>query len=961
MERVSCRIPVFAPVMDKGNASEVEAWRNAVLSVTSPMNKEGVDFYIDRARDNIGAYKEGEKYPVNTSQLVVSTRSENPALAMMRIHSLNWANYTRPRKVEVIYEEKVGADLNVTVSVGKLCTRLSCPEQEMAVNPKSTFIFSPAVKERIDRGRMESNMPTLYNGYKRYVGEVSIPYAEEQLINSCAAFSLPGAEAGIESGDSSYNVDTDAFTVNMYFDQVSNKSRAVKVGDHIGFITIEFTTVFSDYMGPTNSILLANHIKHIYLGIQTESECRCVAHTNNEDSYDHSTVPTEMKKKYTMDMVSSRPCQLLVKGSEVVNTEAMLRVPLTGGKFAYTERPAKRVAPGGKAMRDAFVREWKKRNDPKYEQWMKAEKKVRQHREALRHIKDEMREEMEDDGFRMLAGEENTHMQKVEKHRQRMRMIMQADLRHTLTQHAIEHYELTSNTACQSVRPGIAISSDYDAALEVMERINKNEIKAKAEYQKAKMEFEVSGETKTVNIDAAYSPMGLFSMGEALFSTGDNDVQSEVHTALNTYMMLPATFVKDGDSAAVCGNCILSNMAKLQVDGKVEYDNPKQKIEVEIELGKKYVIDPVGEAPLLNIFSPLYSLTEAPEGKRSTWLALCAVNSSNIYQEGKFGVVRGMAGKKEEEKKQRRSIVDAYKGMKGEKKKERKEGQFTSTYISEDIATSVNRTPVAKVNQLTTAMEYIMAPDFTLESRYITTNANKTSIDGLLSMNMALRGRAIGCVLFHCKDSTDKWWKPTGNINRGTAVGDTGLTLGDIFPSAHCTTNCQILASPVPVYDPLFSRRAVRLLPIGDSISDQVADMAFFPLGDAKVTVTVEGIPEEREGGVAVVFVSYSSVSPNYTTLLPNSFPDNNGNLKPIAKSDSIYLYHFISNNMTVTDAPVTKIDDIDSGSTFGFCVLEKIPEDFPNLGSLTSAGIGIDESYVTYNSFSSNVANYNS
>lgn len=918
-EIISCRIPVFSAVMDKGDEAQVMAWRDAKWTVTSPNNKEQVDFYIDRAVDDTGAYKKGELYPVNTTQLVVSTRSENPALAELRVKGLDWRNWTRPTQVEIIYEEKENVDLNVTVSVGKLCSRISCSAQELATNPNSTVIFSSRVKKEIDMSRRKGGAKTLFDGFKRYVAVISIPHTETELTNACASQSLPGAASGIESADTSYNVDTDAFVANIYFEQVSNQQYAVQVGQHVGYLTFRFETEFSDYLGLVNTTVLAAHLSHIFSG-QTNASMLLPAHTeltngvSNEDS----------------NIAVKGQCKIVRKGGKEKLVEGMIRVPLSNGMYACVRRPAKVINPDSDIMRAIFAKEWKRRKDPKAEQYEKIAGKIRRTKEAISHARHEMRCTVSEEGRRLLGAEIGERETKLERQRQRMNELMEIDLAAYIDAVGISAREVTSSRL--STVAGVTSSALYEGNfLDVIESINDGRTVERRQMADGK----ITHKGGSIDIRCASAPMR--SEGVAVgFNSADGMTSPINWSSIATAVIIPATYVKGKVSTACAGRSLTTELlhgTKDYTGGERHVDYGKSEVEVAYDLdsGAKTSIEATQYMPLVNMTNPYFSAVERSNGRGNALTVLEGTIENGFESESTEQSTEQKRRKIQSAKGEAKGgVTEAYTALKStEKRAANNEEPLHATYLPDSIATSANRTQPVQLSDLAGVVEYMASKAFIPQSRWTVTSGEASTTNGIVQQGTSVSGRALSAVIVHAKDGNGDWvtvGEPGQRLALDTEIGD-GHTVGDLISEAYSVRNNFLVIAPVPVYDKNFSKRCVRLSPIGDYLAEQSCFITAIALGEEnEVLTTVDGVKERRQGGVLFVFNTYYATQSLFAVTLPKAFPDENGELVAVDGNTRFFAYQVVNSSIDFSGSLT-----LPDGWTAAATVLAELPAGFPN------------------------------
>lgn len=922
-EFVTCSIPVFAAVLDKNDDAQKAAWREAKYTIASPNNKEEVDFRIARAADNTGAYAAGEHYPINTTQLVVSTRSENPALAEFRIKSLDWENYTRPASVEIIYEEKENVDLNITVSIGKLCTRLSCAEQEKAVNPNSTIIFSPRVKKEIDEKRAASDVKTRFDGYKRYSAVVSIPHTERTLINACTSGSLPGSESGVESAKTTYNVDTDAFTANVYIEQVSNAQYAVAVGQHVGFLTFRFDTEFSGNLGPANTVILGSKLGDIF-GRADNPYLYVPAHTANYNSAEMGGNTLLVKSQ----------CKAVRKDGKERLIESMVKVPLSDGMYACVPRPCKHMSPDSEVMREVFAREWKRRNDPKAKQYEKIVGKMREHEESIARIRNEM-SVVQADEKKLLGAEAERREEKLVRQKQKLARLMETNLQQYIDTTAVTGREIASSPYAVGVCPASAGLYTGDA-FAIIKSIHDGKTVQGMPTDEGKMiGFGPTGDEISVNIRCASSEMS--TRGVAVGLNSEKGEVSPVNWAsAATAIILPAAFKENTPSTACVGKSLTTELLKntdyyTGAGSYIDYGEAEVEVTYDYVNNAKTSVRATRFMPLANMANPYFSATETNGGRSASLTCVGGIleNCFAAKQDTEHAPEkRRKEGREEGEKKA--SLVEAYRSLKAcREEPANAEAKYCSVYLPENLATQANRTEVTKLSPLAEAVEYVANRSFIPESKWTIGQSNPQSVRGLILSAASFTGRALLGVVVHIKDTNGDWvsvGEPGEVIPLDGDIGG-GLTPSNLISEAWATGHSTLFVSPVPVYDKSFGRRCVRLSPIGDSLTEQTCYVTAIALSpDDRVVTKVGGVEEERYGGILFLMNTYFTNTPFFSVSLPKQLPDESGNLVDVNEGDKLFTYHCVHCSVDFTgDSEIT------NGWSVGATVLGEIPAGFPN------------------------------
>ena len=918
-EFVSCRIPVFAAALDREDPQQVEAWRNAKYTITSPNSKESVDFYIDRAVDSTGAYEKGELYPVNATQLVVSTRTNHPSLAEFRVKSLDWENYTRPSSVEIIYEEKENVDLNVTVSIGKLCTRLSCPQQEESINPHSTVVFSPVVKRNIDCRRETGGIKTRYNGYKRYSAVISIPHADSELLNACTSSSLPDAASGIESASTSYNVDTDAFTVNAYFEQVSNNQYAVAVGQHVGFLTFKFETEFSSNVGPSNTTILAAHLSHIFKD-KTNAQVYVPSHIQN---YNSSAANAE-------SMLVRRQCKVVRRGGRERLVEGMIKVPLSDGMFSAVPRPFKHIPPGSDLMMEVFAKEWKRRSDPKAAEYERIMSKVRRHEDFLSSARKELATATKDEAA-ALEGEMREREDKLARKREELSRLAEESVQQFVDATPLESREIATSLSTVGVYPASAGSFTGDF-LTILRSINEGRTVSKREMLPTVMQ---AGET-SIGVVCASSPMSGNGIAVGLNSADPEDPSPVKWAGAASALIIPAAFMKNEISTAAVGRSLLTEAlygTEEYANETVDYGKGSIKVFYDYADEKSMDVETTKTMPVANMKNPYYSVSALASNGMLKLIDGVVTSGVSIRKTNKEANTR----KKVEHRKagEQTGVSEAYAALKKPvwKRNDTEKVRYCAATIPEDVATQANRTDVVKLNNLAASYEYVMNRAFVPKSQWTISNSDPESVNGIILSAALFSGRALLAVVVHIKDDKGAWVSLGENgqlLDTSTDIGN-GTPISDLISEAWSTSSSTLLVSPVPVYDRTFSDRCVRLSPIGDSAGEMSCHVTAVALGEntkINARVVIDGVEstEERYGGVLFLFSTYFSNSPVFTTSLPKQMPDAQGNLVDIKEDDSLFLYHMVHNSIDFTGSDRMKND-----WTAGATVLGEIPAGFPD------------------------------
>lgn len=550
---VECRIPVFVAAAIPASEEQETAWYGGKYTIATGDGSRRVEYSISRAYDNTGEYRKNQSYPINTTQVVVTSRSDNPALAALKMNSLDWETYTRPDSVQVIYEEKKGVSMEVAVSLGLLCNRITSVAQEKATNPLSTLIFSPAETKAIDEERRVRGEPTEVDGYKRYTGVITLPYGERKVKNAVNGRSLPGAATGVNADMTGYNITTDLFFANVYFRQVSNTLRALKVGEHVGFLTFKFATTFSGYRGPINSIIVSNYADKV-IGHAEYPVSSFAVRENLTSMYEDISTDD--------DIVVNGPCTFVRRGGKTTYVGDRMRVPLSNGLFAMVRKPGG-MQVGSAEMRRLFADTWRRKKDPLYERYQEEMREIAMHRTALKAIKKEFGAARNDEEENSLSLEYDSVRDKLSQAEKRVKELMRTDFA-MITEASREMPLVTADRKLQIMKPMPKWKASFDEMCEFVHEIQEGDIRECLMFDK-EAKFSYDGKEYTAKAEA--TGFGNETIVEAFFNR-EGAASTLEGMLVGTSIVLPAVFPMGTVAAGAVGGGLCVSMLNEESDRK---------------------------------------------------------------------------------------------------------------------------------------------------------------------------------------------------------------------------------------------------------------------------------------------------------------------------------------------------------------------------------------------------------
>lgn len=943
---VECRIPVFVAATDADNQDQQTAWYGGRYTIAAGDNDRRVEYRISGAYDSTGEYYRGEQYPVNTTQVVVTSRSDNPALAALKMNSLDWETYTRPDSVQVIYEEKNGVSMEVAVSLGLLCNRITSVAQEKATNPLSTLIFSPAETKAIDDERRERGEPTEVDGYKRYTGVITIPYGERKVKNAVNGRSLPGAAVGMEADRTGYNITTDLFFANVYFRQVSNTLRALKVGEHVGFLTFKFATTFSGYRGPINSIIVSSYADKV------------IGHTDYPAS--SFSVREDLSAKYAEvetndDIVVSGPCTFVRRGNRKTYVGDRMRVPLSNGLFAMVRKPG-RMKVGSAEMRRLFADTWRRKKDPRYGRYQDEMREIAMHRTALKAIRKEFGLARNDEEENNLSLEYDSVRDKLSQAERRVAELMGTDFA-MITEAAREMPLVTADRRLQIMKPLPEWNAGFEQMCDFFSEVQEGEIGKPRTFGK-EAKFSYGGKEYTAMAEA--TDFGTETVASAFFDR--NGVANTLGgMQVGTSVVLPALFPYGTVSAGAVSGGMCVKMLSDEVDNafkpvEVRYDGSAvikyavQGQDHEIEVKNDYAVE------LRNMYPAPYAFTDEKEAEFMVtankvalqWYDNKTGKEEIVFNSGKFS----SRSRDEVAKATRKMALRA-----GEK-----EGEYEYLYTGSFLRRDTTRDGESGVERMLTGLQMgnlLWSGPLAITSPYVLKTAGKRA-KGLLRESFKGAFNGCSCVFVHAKNDKGEWWSPgqTGEILSGNVtIKDTDVKVEDLVGEIGYNVRRRLVCSDVPIYSKEWPSRCVQM---NDAAVDwEFPEIYAVALGP-EFEMVVDG--ESRMGGVLLQLVGHEEIDESSTITLPGEMPDGKGGKKPVDDSTRYYFHHVVDSFFDFY--PDEK--QVETGEwSVAYTVIRDMPYKMPNF-ACTGEGrrrkadeVAMDAPPLSIGHFESSVVNY--
>ena len=901
---VECRIPVFVAAADPSNADEANLWYGAKYTIASSDMERKVDYVICAAYDNTGEYYKGERYPVNASQLVVTSRSDNPALAELKMKSLDWETYTRPERVQIVYEEKRGVSMEVTISLGLLCNKITTAAQERSTNPLSTLIFSPAETKAIDEERRSRGEPIEVEGYKRYTGVITVPYGDRKVKNAVTGLSLPGASTGPNADTSGYNITTDLFFANIYVRQVSNNIRALKAGEHVGFLTFKFTTTFSGYRGPVNSTLvsigadkIANHVCYPMFSMFSK--------TDLGENYETENVQD--------DIIVKGPCRFVERKGVKQYVGDRMRVPLSNGLFAMVKKPAG-MEFNSPEMRKLFADTWKRRKDPLYGEYEKAVEEIRMRKAALKAIRKDFRAAKNDEEENSLSTEYDTVSEALAKAERRLTEVMRTDLA-MITEASRKKPLVTADKNMQIMKP-VAGGDE----VKLLAEISEGEVKSHLRFDKT-VKFRYEG--REYNSACQTTEFGNDSIASAFFDVnGDSEHLIGMH--VGTSMVLPAIFPYMGPSAAIVGGgfCVdtvneiygdYNGSKEIKYEGQLSFQIATDTVPAEISATNDYTMT------LKNMFPTPYTRSdeEFSMAVSGCKIGICAVDTKSGESAEEYFEKKMQARGRKELERTARLMATSNKMTSMLYAAFFRQADMDKEYESEIVECSTN----------TLADDLLWTGPLLITSPYTLTTAAGNEGGGLFKIGVDFEVSGYSCFFIHAKKGDGSWWSPgaTGEIlDRRTILDFTTLTLEDLSGEKYFDVTHRVYCSDVPLYSEQWASRCVRMSTAEYDWEDATA--YYVALGD---DFSMEYDGEVRKGGVMIQLIGHESVDRSVTVTLPKEMPDGKGGKVPVTDSTKFHFYHVIDTLHEIcTDQKTFNTGDWSISYTF----IQDMPYRVPNL-----------------------------
>lgn len=944
---VECRIPVFVAATDVDNEEQVTAWYGGRYTIAAGDTSRRVEYSISEAYDNTGEYHIGDQYPVNTTQLVVTSRSDNPALATLKMDSLDWETYTRPDSVQVIYEEKRGVSMEVAVSLGLLCNRITSVAQEKATNPLSTLIFSPAETKAIDEDRRMRGEPTEVDGYKRYTGVITIPYGERKVKNAVNGRSLPGAATGVDADKTGYNITTDLFFANIYFRQVSNTLRALKVGEHVGFLTFKFATTFSGYRGPINSIIVSSYSDKV------------IGHTDYPAS--SFSVREDLSHKYKEvetddNIVVTGPCTFVKRGGKKTYVGDRMRVPLSNGLFAMVRKPG-RMKVGSPEMRRLFADTWRRKKDPLYEKYQEEMKEIAMHKTALKAIRKEFGSARNDEEENSLSLEYDSVRDKLSKAEKRVKELMRTDFA-MITEASREDPLVVSDRRLQIMKPLPEWNSSFEKICEFLSEVQDGEINKPLTFGK-EAKFSYGGKEYTAMAEA--TDFGTETIAEAFFNkNGTADTLGAMQ--VGSSMVLPALFPFGTIAAGVVSGGMCVKLLDEEVDNvfkpvEVKYDGSaviKYNVhgeDHELEVKNEYTVE------LRNMYPAPYAFIDEKEAEFMVtankialqWFDNKTGKDEVIFNSSKFST----RSRKEVSKATRKMALRA-----GDKNGEEYEYLYTGSFLKRD-ATNNGESGIEKMLTSWQTNNILGSGPLAITSPYIIKTA-EAGTRGLLKESFKSLVNGYSCLFIHAKKDGGEWWSPgqTGELlDEKMTLEGTEVKMGDLAGEINYNIRRRLVCSDVPIYSKEWPSRCVQM---NDAPMEwEYPEIHLVALGP-DFEMVVDG--ETRVGGVCIQLIGHEDVDESSTITLPGEMPDGKGGKRPVDDNTRYYFHHVIDSFFDFY--PDEK--QIDTGDwTVAYTIIRDMPYRMPNFactdeGRKRKAGeVVIDVPPLTVSRFESSIVNY--
>lgn len=944
---VECRIPVFVAATDVDNEDQAVAWYGGKYTISTGDGTRKVDYSIAGAYDNTGEYRAGQPYPINTTQVVVTSRSDNPALAALKMNSLDWETYTRPDSVQVIYEEKKGVSMEVAVSLGLLCNRITSVAQEKATNPLSTLIFSPADTKAIDEERRMRGEPTEVDGYKRYTGVITLPYGERKVKNAVNGRSLPGAATGMDADVTGYNITTDLFFANIYFRQVSNTLRALKVGEHVGFLTFKFATTFSGYRGPINSIIVSNYADKV-IGHTDFPASSFSVRENLSAMYEE--VETED------NIVVTGPCTFVKRGGKKTYVGDRMRVPLSNGLFAMVRKPG-RMQVGSAEMRKLFADTWRRKKDPLYERYQEEMKEIAMHKTALKAIRREFGAARNDEEENSLSLEYDSVRDKLSKAEKRVGELMKTDFA-MITEASREGPLVTADRRMQIMKPMPKWKPTEEEMYEFLAEVQEEEINKPLKFAK-EAKFNYAGKEYTAKAEA--TDFGTETIAEAFFNK-DGLANTLKAMQVGTSMVLPAVFPYGILSAGAVSGGMCVRMVEegtesyfkpveIQYEGSRVFEYKAHDTDRKIEFKNEYAVE------LRNMVPAPYAFVGE---KRAEFM----VTSNSIalqWYDNKTGKEEILFNNRKFSSRSRKEIDRVAREMvlkAGEKDGGEHEYLYTGSFLRRETTKS-GESGIEKMLNTHWLAGMLWSGPLAITSPYVLKTAEAEST-GLLREGIKGTFNGYSCLFVHAKNDKGEWWTPgqTGDIlDENVTLADTEVTMGDLTGSIEYNTTRRLMCSDVPIYNKQWPSRCV--LMNKPDIDYEDAEIKVVALGP-DFEMVVDG--ETRVGGVCIQLIGHEEMDSASTITLPGEMPDGKGGKRPVDDSTRYYFHHVIDSFFDFW--PYEK--QVDTGDwTVAYTVIRDMPYRMPNF-ACTDEGrkrkaeeVVIDVPPLTVSHFESSVINY--
>lgn len=945
---VECRIPVFVAAADVDNEDQAVAWYGGKYTIAAGDTSRRVEYRISGAYDNTGEYARGEMYPINTTQVVVTSRSDNPALATLKMNSLDWETYTRPDSVQVIYEEKRGVSMEVAVSLGLLCNRITSVAQEKATNPLSTLIFSPADTKTIDEERKARGEPTEIDGYKRYTGVITIPYGERKVKNAVNGRSLPGAATGVDADRTGYNITTDLFFANVYFRQVTNTLRALKVGEHVGFLTFKFATTFSGYRGPINSIIVSSYADKV------------IGHTDYPASSfavreDLSSMYQEVKTDD--DIVVTGPCTFVRRGGKTTYVGDRMRVPLSNGLFAMVRKP-EGMQVGSAEMRRLFADTWRRKKDPRYERYQKEMKEIAMHRTALKAIRREFGVARNDEEENRLSLEYDSVRDNLSKAEKRVGELMRTDFA-MITEASRGRPLVTADKKMQIMKPLPEWDASFEDVCDFLSEIQSGDISEPLKFSK-KVKFQYDG--KGYEAKAEVTEFGSDTIAEAFFNIGAASTLAGMQ--VGSSLVLPALFPYGAYSAGAVGGGLCVRMFEGIVEPEATFDpvtvQYNGSAEIEYEAGDKGYTLKVGndyDVELRNMFPAPYALIDE---KTTDFMVTSSKISFQWYDNstGKEEIIFGGGSFSSRSKREIGKVARKMALRAGEKNDKVYEFLYTGSFLRRDT-TKDGESEIEKMLTERQMSNVFWSGPLVVTSPYVLKTAGAES-RGLLRESFKASFNGYSCVFVHARNSKNEWWSPgqTGTLlSEDATIADTGVKVADLVGEIDYNVRRRLVCSNVPIYHKEWPSRCVQMNEAKvDWEAAEVKMVALGPEFEMKVG------DDTRTGGVCIQLIGHEEIDEASTVTLPGEMPDGKGGKRPVDDTTRYYFHHVVD---SIIEFWPEEKEKITGDWEVAYTVIRDMPYRMPNF-ACTDEGrkrkadeVVIDVPPVTVSHFESSVVNY--